>query len=545
MELINFNQQVDKKAIFLLFGCYCNNPSLATDEKYTTNKNDYPENFHKMIWGSIVNIAKKRNVEQIGSLEIENEISQIEEVLMIWKNNDGWNYIEEAINMTKDKLDNVAQYYDDVRKFSIIRNAAESLKLDITFIYDEKNDEKIEKFNAMTSNEVLNEINNKFLDFKALWKNAFGDNYSFHAGEGIQERLEEHKRQENTYGYPFQSGYMTTIYRGMRKKKFIIRSSISGGGKSRSSMADAVNIATNSIYNWYKHEWTSTGEKEPVLFISTELTKEEIQDCLLAHISGIEEDRIAEWKDITEEEEQILSLSAKLVESSLLYGEYMPDFTIDTLNETIEKYVINYNIGYCFFDYINDSPSLYSYYYEKSKARLRSDQILFMFSNALKLSCNKYNIYLGSSTQLNDSYKDEGNKDASALKGSKAIIEKADGGVLALPVTYKDLKKLEPILKADGQFGTLIPNMAYYIFKNRGGKWKAIIVWTKINLGTMREVDCFVTNYNFELIVDIEKTLIDFQLEDVGNVGIIDDDNYFNVSGAEAVDLVNELSKTK
>lgn len=541
--LINFDQQVDKKAIFLLFGCYCNNPRIVLDEKYSTNKNDYPENFHKMIWGAIVNIAKKRNVKEIGSLEIENEIAQIEELLLIWKNNDGWNYIEEAINMTKDKQNNVAQYYDDVRKYSIIRNAAEDLKLDISFLYDEKDDVKIEKFNGLTSLQVLNAINNKFLDFKALWKDSFGDNYSFHAGEGIKDRLEEHKRQENTYGYPFQSGYLTTVYRGMRKKKFIIRSSISGGGKSRSSMADAVNIGTNLIYDWSKNEWIPTGEKEAVLFISTELTKEEIQDCLLAHISGIDEDRIAEWRDITNEEEQVLTASAKLVEESLLYGEYMPDFTIDTISETIEKYVINNNIGYCFFDYINDSPSLYSYYYEKSKSRLRTDQILFMFSNALKLACNKYEVYLGSATQLNDSYKDEGNKDAGALKGSKAIIEKADGGILALPVTHKDLKKLDPILKADGQFGALVPNMAYYIFKNRGGKWKAIIIWTKLNLGTMREVDCFVTNYNFELVSNIEKTLMDFQLDDVGDVGIIETDNNINVSGV--VELVNELSKIK
>lgn len=543
MIAINFNQQVDKKSIFLLFGCYCNNPRLAVDEKYSTNKNDYPESFHKMIWGAIVNIAKKRNVEQIGSLEIENEISQIEELLLIWKNNNGWGYIEDSIEMTKDKLDNVAQYYDDVRKYSIIRNAVEELKIDVTFLYDEKDDEKIEKFNAMTSIEVLNSINDKFLDFKSMWKNAFGDNYSFHAGDGIYERIEEHKKQENTYGYPFQSGYMTTVYRGMRRKKFIIRSSISGGGKSRNSMADALNIASDKLYDWNKHIWVSTGEKEAVLFISTELTKEEIQDCLLAHISGIEQDRMEEWRDIGEEEEQVLMEAARLVKESLLYAEYMPDFTIDTIDETIEKYVINHNIGYCFFDYINDSPSLYSYYYEKTKSRLRTDQILFLFSNALKLSCNKYNIFLGSSTQLNDSYKEDGNKDAGALKGSKAIIEKADGGILVLPVTHKDLKKLDPILKADGQFGILVPNMAYYIFKNRGGKWKAIIIWTKINLGTMREVDCFVTNYNFELITDIEKTLIDFQLDDVGNVGIIDDDNTFNVSGA--VDLVNELTKTK
>jgi len=543
VTLINFSQQVDKKAIFLLFGCYCNNPRLVLDEKYSTNTNDYPENFHKMIWGAIVNIAKKRNVEKIGALELENEISQIEELLLIWKNNNGWEYIESSIEMTKDKLDNVGQYYDDVRKYSIIRNASEELKLNISFIYDETDDDKIQKFNSLTSTEVLNEINNKFLEFKLLWKNVFGDNYSFHVGEGISDRLAEHKRKENTYGYPFQSGYLTTVYRGMRKKKFIIRSSISGGGKSRSSMADAVNIATTFIYDWSKHEWISTGEREPVLFISTELSKEEIQDCLLAHISGIDEDRISEWSDITNEEESILNIAAKLVEESMLYGEYMPDFTIDTISETIEKYVINHNIGYCFFDYINDSPSLYSYYYEKSKTRLRTDQILFMFSNSLKLACNKYNVYLGSATQLNDSYKDDINKDAGALKGSKSIVEKADGGILALPVTHKDLKKLEPILKADGRFGTLVPNMAYYIFKNRGGKWKSIIIWTKINLGTMREVDCFVTNYNFELVPDIEKTLIEFQLDDVGDVGIIETDNGINVSGA--IDIVNELSKSK
>ena len=80
--------------------------------------------------------------------------------------------------------------------------------------------------------------------------------------------------------------------------------------------------------------------------------------------------------------------------------------------------------------------------------------------------------------------------------------------------------------------------MSYYIFKNRGGKWKTIIIWTKLNMGTMREVDCFVTDYNYELITDIEQTLIDFKLDDVGNVGIIETD--VDVSSS---DLATELSK--
>lgn len=535
---INFNQQVDKKAIFLLFGCYCLNPRYVLDEKYSTNTNDYPENFHKMIWGAIVNIAKKGNVEKITPIDIENEISQFDTAISLWKNNDGWGYIESAIEMSSDKIMNVGKYYDDVRKYSIVRNAVESLKMDISFLYDENDDEKLEAFNKLTSMDVLNEINNKFMDFKSMWKNMFGDNYSFKAGDGITDRLREHKEQQNVYGYPFQSGYLTTVYRGMRPKKYILRSSVSGGGKSRSSLADGCNMVSDRIYDWSKKEWISTGDSQPVLFISTELEKDEIQDIILAHVSGIEQDRIETWDDITPEEEKILEESAKYIETYEYYVEYMPDFTIDLISETIEKYILNHGIVACFFDYINDSPSLYEYYYNKTHTRLRTDQILFLFSAALKSVCNKFGIYLGSATQLNDNYKEDNNKDAGALKGSKAIIEKADGGILALPVTHKDLKKLKPILESDGSFGKLVPNMSYYIFKNRGGKWKTIIIWTKLNMGTMREVDCFVTDYNYELITDIEQTLIDFKLDDVGDVGIIETD--VDVLGS---DLATELSK--
>lgn len=514
---------VDKRNIFLLLGCYCNNPRLLFDEKYETNAYDYSETFHKTVWGAIVNIAKKGNVQKISPIEIENEIAQFPNVVTIWKANDGWNYIDKAISESADKLMNIGFYRDTVRKYSILRNAVESLKIDVSFIYDEEDDLILDKFNSMTSSEVLNVITLKFSEFKKIWNSAFGDNYSFHAGDDIKSRIEEHKNQTNTYGYPFQSGYLTTIYRGMKSKRMIIRSSISGGGKSRSSMVDAVNIACDKIYDWDKKQWISTGEKRPVLFISTELTKEEIQDCLLAHVSGIEEDRITEWRDITPDEETILKKAAEVVEESLLFGEYQPDFTIDTITETIEQYVINNKIEYVFFDYINDSPSLYAYYFEKTKTRLRTDQILFLFSTALKLACNKYDVFLGTSTQLNNTYKEDSNKDSSALKGSSAIIQKADGGILALPVTHKDLKKLTPILEAKGNFNAVIPNMSYWIYKNRNNKYNSVVVWTKLNFGTMREMDCFVTNYNYELIEDIEKTIIDFEFDDVGNVDLLED----------------------
>ena len=80
--------------------------------------------------------------------------------------------------------------------------------------------------------------------------------------------------------------------------------------------------------------------------------------------------------------------------------------------------------------------------------------------------------------------------------------------------------------------------MGYYIIKNRGGKWKNIIVWTKINMGTVREIDCFVTTVDFELISDIKKTIIEFQLDDVGNCDKIE------IEGS-ATELIEEFNKIK
>lgn len=239
---MKFQGLTDKRNIYLLLGVYCNNPKLILDDKYKTCPADYPDRFHTVIFGAIVNIAKKSNVSKITAVEIENELSLFKTSLDIWNVNRGFEYIEGAIAETKDKVYNVDLYRDEVRKYSLLRNAQSELGMDISFIYEEYDEldttdmrlkekkAKMEKFNKMSSRELSAMINNKFLDFKSMWNDKFSDNYSFHLGDNIDERLKEHKNQDNSWGYPFQSGYMTTIFRGMRSKKFMVRSSISGGG---------------------------------------------------------------------------------------------------------------------------------------------------------------------------------------------------------------------------------------------------------------------------------------------------------------------------
>ena len=54
----------------------------------------------------------------------------------------------------------------------------------------------------------------------------------------------------------------------------------------------------------------------------------------------------------------------------------------------------------------------------------------------------------------------------------------------------------------------------YSLYKNRGGKWNKIKIWLYIDYSTMRVHDLFVTDYEYKLIKDIEKTYINVSDEE-------------------------------
>jgi hypothetical protein len=67
-----------------------------------------------------------------------------------------------------------------------------------------------------------------------------------------------------------------------------------------------------------------------------------------------DEDMVNEWAKLTEEQIQIIMESKDIMKQSLVFGEHMPDFTIDSISDKVEEYILNKNITHCFFDYIND-----------------------------------------------------------------------------------------------------------------------------------------------------------------------------------------------
>ena len=130
--------------------------------------------------------------------------------------------------------------------------------------------------------------------------------------------------------------------------------------------------------------------------------------------------------------------------------------------------------------------------------KLREDNILFMLSTRLKDLANKYGIFIMTATQLSGDWRNNETPDQSLLRGAKSIADKVDVGMIILPVSDEDLKKIDPILASNGNLQ--VPNMKISIYKNRGGAYKGVYLWAAADLGTCRIHPQFCTDWYHSLV---------------------------------------------
>ena len=112
----------------------------------------------------------------------------------------------------------------------------------------------------------------------------------------------------------------------------------------------------------------------------------------------------------------------------------------------------------------------------------------------------KYNIFIESGTQLNRNSKDMERRDSDSLRGGSATADKIDHDVQVYQIKDKDKQNIKHILEDKGFRHE--PNYAHFIYKNRAGRQECII-WTNMDLGTIREEVLFVTDYDYNLIDDV------------------------------------------
>ena len=509
------------RSIYSVFGNICNDPNFLKSPEVILAARDFVQQFHKIVFIALNNLAYSDfEVNNITPIDIDNYLSSYPVYYKIWEENEGVRYIDDAKNHANNQM--FHNDYERLKKFSLLRNYVEE-GFDVSDIYDYKSNdlkelnESSHKLEEMSSTEIIEHYTQKMNKIREEWNIEAGVVLDFKAGDGLDTLLERIQKDPDL-GYPFQNGYYNKLFRGMRKGKFLLRSASTGAGKTRQAIRDMCTVACKEIYVTGKG-WVSLGPACPALFISTELDKEEVQLIMLAFITGISDSVI---KDGNYDAGTALRLNKglKVLGESPLFASYVEDFSISDIEMKIEQYIINEGVEYVSFDYIQMVPKLSKTMQQNFGQNLREDQILVHFSAALKNIATRYNIFLESSTQLNRGSKEVENRDATSLRGGLSTADKIDHGVLLFKTSAQDKTNLKHIL-SKGFANKKEPNYSHWIYKNRAGL-DHVILWTHIDLGTMREELLFATDYDYNLIEDIVPLEINF----VGEDGEVIEDTY-------------------
>lgn len=492
------SKYVDTTAIMQVVGCVFNNPQLlGLDDKYKISEEDFPDQFHKIAFGSIYNLYESGS----NKITLNNILDYLSsrpkaEAVFIKGKGEEW-LLKVAESATEAAFD---YYYNRLKKMTLLR-AYNSFGVDVSDIYDpdnildlKKKELQEDQLDNMTLEQIADKVEAKIENIRFNYiDDSFQD--AKQAGEGIFDLIEDLK-QHPELGVPLYGPLVNTVTRGARLKKFYLRSAPTGIGKTRSMIADACYIGCNKIFD-SNFGWIRTGVAQPVLYITTEQELGEIQTMMLAFLSDVDEGHILDGQYVADEEDRVIE-AAKIIAESPIYIEVLPDFSLQDVEDKIKKNIREHDVKYVFHDYIHTSLKILEEISKKSGGvKLREDNILFMLSIRLKDLCNKYGIFIMSATQLNADYQEAETPDQNLLRGAKSIADKIDYGSILLPVKQKDMESLETILSLNA-FDT--PVIKISVYKNRRGRYKGLYLWCKANLGTCRITPMFATGWDYEII---------------------------------------------
>ena len=489
---------IDTTSIMQVIGCVFNNPSiLEQTDKYTIIDDDFPNNFHKIVFGAIYNIynlgATKITLKNVLDFLAEHPKSEA-----VFKKEKGEEWLMQVSqNATSTAFE---YYYNRLKKMTLLR-AFDNYGVDVSFLYDPDNildTKKKQVQEEWLDNTSLTDIANKITErLDAIVATYVSDTFGEvqRPNDGAEE-LREKLRQHPDVGVPLYGPLINTVTRGARLRKLFLRSAPSGYGKTRTMIADVCNIGCDMIYD-DMFGWIKNGTAEPVLYITTEQELEEIQTMMWAFLSGVDEDHIMNNTYIGDEEDRV-DEAIKILGRSKIYIIELPDFSLRDVENLIKQNIRENGVKYVVFDYIMTSLKILEEISGRAGGvRLREDNILFMLSRRLKDIANEYGVFILSGTQLNADWKEADTPDQNLLRGAKAIADSIDLGMHILPSTQKDFEGLETILAAN-TFDR--PNVKISVYKNRRGRYKGIYLWAKADYGTCRFKPMFATTWDYEII---------------------------------------------
>lgn len=485
---------VDKSTNLQIFGSLMKHPQfLSETDKYNLTPDDFYYRFDKYIFIAIDSLYRN-GAQRIQPVDVENYLATNESAKVIFKQQHGIEYLQDADYLAAEG--NFAYYYKKLKKFNLLESF-KSKGIDISEFYVEEplTDKAIktnERFEELEIEDILEAIKRKILGIEREFVQSDTTEVT-NVYDGIDEILESASTGADI-GAPVQGEIFNEVIAGARKGIFVLRSGSSGVSKTRQAVGDACYLAFPFRYEEDEGRWVLNGNTQKVLFIATEQNAKEIQRMILAYLTGFNETKFR-YGGFTIEEEKILRRALEILEEykENFYIVRMPNPTIELVKTIVRENVLMHDIECVFYDYIFICPSLLN---EFKGFNLRNDEILLMFSTALKDLAVELNVFMMSSTQVNANADNNVNiRNEGSIAGSRSIINKADVGAIMARPTKEELD----FFNKDGAL-LEVPNIVTDIYKVRSGQWNQVRIWSDVNLGNLRKKDLFVTNSRLEVL---------------------------------------------
>lgn len=491
----------DNSAPPFILSSLMHQPLLLEDDKYILSQDDFSQPMQQIIFTTIFNMAKQ-GFTTINPPEIDLFLKQYPSQYAYYTANKGYEWllnihkVNEGLNDQEFKY-----YYDRLKKFSILRDL-NSNGFDVRPFYDPtkeflQHDEEDKKLNDLKLADIPNRIRELIVNIenKHIGKTS---ETSIEASEGMRDLIAELKANPEV-GLPLDGEILNYAVRGARPGKLYVYSAPSGAGKTRFMVGNACAISMPYIENG---KIIKRDHLKPILFIATEMGADEIQTLIISYISGVNEEKVLLGSYSPEEEKRI----EKALEIVDLYGhnfiiESMPDPSMAMVRAKMAKYIIQNDVEYIFYDYIFSSPGLLS---EFRDIEVREDVALMMLSNTLKEVATTYKVFVQTATQLNGNWEKTTVRNANLIRGSKAIADKIDIGVIGVRLDEEEMDKIKLVLD---ELKLKTPNIVMDIYKNRRGKLTSMKIFRYFDYGTCRAEDILITDSSYKICQDIGKLI--------------------------------------
>ena len=488
MSIIKNEDLFSTEAAMYVCGCIMRKPSLLLEtDKYILTVRDFPHRLFKIIFSCLYNMAYE-GVTEIDPISFITYLQRSEVQFNVFKTGNG----EMLLHMIYDNAatwneSNFETNYMWMKKLSTLRDLQESGFSISDFIKDDalSRADSFDKLNHISIPEIIQQVKNKIQIIE-------NNNYKSQeitgsaAAVGIRDLLEELKETPEV-GIPLEGHIFNYATRGCRKGKMYMYSAPQGYGKTRVMVGNACPIAFPRIE---KNKIISRPEMKKVLFIATEMQKDEIQTLILSWISGVNEEHIL-LNTCSPEEKKLLRIAVQIMEkySDNFIIEIVTDPGVAKLKRMITNYIIEQKIEYIFYDYIFTSPSLMAEF-----PSVREDVALMMLSNTLKELAAEYNVFIMTGSQVNGQWAQTTIRNATMLRGAKALADKIDVGIIGVLATPEEVENAEIVLR---ERGLRTPNVVMDIYKNRRGKMNNIKIFRYFDYGTCRSEDLLATHQDY------------------------------------------------